>query len=200
MLDLNTALRGGGSLDKILGRALESVIGFFPAAWSGLVATADPDGRLPIRAFRRRDGSLEQPTLSRSILERVLKKCEAVLIEDVTTDSRFCETDTIHTQFRTALCVPLLGYNDKPVGLIQLGGQPDSRRVFTSDDLELLAALASPIASAVETARHLRERAEWAAARKIQHAMLPRERPGTSRLHRGLGFLPPGIRDRRRPL
>src|SRR5262249_55302883 len=48
---------------------------------------------------------------------------------------------------------------------------------FIGQDLELLAALALPLAAAVENDRLLRERAHWAAAREIQRALLPRERP-----------------------
>jgi sigma-B regulation protein RsbU (phosphoserine phosphatase) len=177
VLDLNSALRGGGGLDELLGRALESLIGFFPAATSGLVITADPDGRLPIRAFRSRGGAPAQPVLSRSILDQVLKRCEGVLIGDIAEDPRFREQDSIRSHFRTALAVPLAGHDDRPLGMVQLVGRSDCDRVFTGDDLELLAALARPIAAAVETSRLLRDRAEWAAARRIQRAILPRERP-----------------------
>ena len=41
----------------------------------------------------------------------------------------------------------------------------------------MLAALALPLAAAVENHRLMRERAHWAAAREIQRALLPRERP-----------------------
>src|SRR5262249_400644 len=40
-----------------------------------------------------------------------------------------------------------------------------------------LATLSLPLAAVVENDRLLRERADWAAAREIQRALLPRERP-----------------------
>ncbi len=177
VLDLHKALSGGGSLDEILARSLQSVIQFFPAAVSGLVVTSDGDGRLPIRAFRHRDGASEHPTLSRSIVNRVLKDCEAVLVRDSATDDRFLGQQSVQLQFRTALCVPLPGSDDRAVGMVQLSGEKDSDRVFNADDLELLAALARPIGAAVEMARLLRERTQWAAASQIQRALLPSERP-----------------------
>ena len=102
---------------------------------------------------------------------------EAALIRDVATDERFRGKGSITSLFRSALCVPLLGSEGKPIGMVQLGVQEDRRNRYGSEDLELLAALALPMGAAVENDRLLRERAHWAAAREIQRALLPRERP-----------------------
>jgi serine phosphatase RsbU (regulator of sigma subunit) len=107
----------------------------------------------------------------------VIQRGEAVLIRDVATDERFKEHQSIHSLFRTALCVPLMGSDGKQAGMVQLGAQEDQGRRFTGEDLELLAAVALPLAAVVENDRLLRERAHWAAAREIQRALLPQERP-----------------------
>jgi phosphoserine phosphatase RsbU/P len=177
VLNVNRSLGGGGELDEVLGRALGGLMELFPQTECGVIVTAEPDGHLPIRSIRRRGGPPPKLTLSRTILHQVLERGEAVLIRDVATDDRYKETESIATLFRTALCVPLPGYDGKPVGMVQLGAQEDRGCRFTSDDLELLAALALPLAAAVENDRLLRERAHWAAAREMQHALLPRERP-----------------------
>ena len=149
----------------------------FPDTECGLIVTAEPDGALPVRAIRHRAGLPPKLTLSRTILHQVIDQGEAALIRDVATDERFLKHESVVGLFRSALCVPLRGSAGKPVGMVQLGVREDRRKRFTREDLELLAALAVPTAAVVENDRLLRERAQWAAAREIQRALLPRERP-----------------------
>ncbi len=159
VLNVNRSLGGGGELDEVLGRALGSLMELFSQTECGVIVTADPDGRLPIRAIQRRVGPPPKLTLSRTILHQVLEKGEAVLIRDVATDERFKLHESIAALFRTALCVPLPGTDGKPLGMVQLGAREDGSCRFNSDDLELLAALALPMAVAVENDRLIRERA-----------------------------------------
>lgn len=177
ILDVNRALGGGGDLDDILGRAMDSLMGLFTQTECGLIATAESDGLLPVRAIRRRGGSPPKLTLSRSILRRVIERGEALLIRDVATDERFNMTESVAAMFRSALCVPLPGHDGKPVGIVQLGGMPGHRAGFSGEDLDLLVGLALPLGVAVENHRLLRERASWAAAREIQRFLLPGECP-----------------------
>ncbi len=175
VLNVNRSLGGGGELDEVLGRALASLMELFPNTECGVIVTIEPDGHLPVRAIRHRSGPPPKLTLSRTILHQVVDRGEAALIRDVATDERFRGKGSITSLFRSALCVPLPGSEGKPIGMVQLGVQEDRR--YGSEDLELLAALALPMAAAVENDRLLRERAHWAAAREIQRALLPRERP-----------------------
>jgi phosphoserine phosphatase RsbU/P len=177
VLDVNRSLAGGGDLNEVLSRALSSLMELFPRTEFGVIVTVDPDGQLPIRATRHRGGPSPKLTLSRTILDQVVNRGEAVLVRDVATDARFRENESITRLFRTALCVPLPGNDGRPVGMVQLSAREASRSRFNSSDLDLLAALALPMAVAVENHRLLRERAEWTAAREIQRALLPRVRP-----------------------
>lgn len=177
VLNVNRSLGGGGELHEILGRALSSLMELFPRTECGVIVTAETGGHLPIRALRTRSGPPPKLTLSRTILEQVLERGEAVLVRDVATDERFKQNGSVTGLFRTAMCVPLPGNDGKPVGMLQLSAREESMGRYTASDLELLAALAQPLAVAVENHRLLRERAHWAAAREIQRALLPRERP-----------------------
>jgi serine phosphatase RsbU (regulator of sigma subunit) len=177
VLNVNRSLGGGGELDHVMGRALAGLMELFPNSECGVIVTVEPDGHLPVRAIRQRGGPPPKLTLSRTILNQVLDQGEAALIRDVLTDERYKQHESVAALFRSALCVPLPGSDGHPVGMVQLGVQEGRRRRFTSEDLELLAALALPIAAAVENDRLLRDRAQWAAAREIQRALLPRERP-----------------------
>src|SRR5262245_29493423 len=177
VLKVNRSLGGGGELDEVLGRALIGLMDLFPHTECGVIVTVEPDGHLPVRSIRHRGGPPPKLTLSSTILQQVLQEGEAVLIRDIATDERYKTHESIAGLFRTALCVPLPGSDGKPVGMVQLGAQEDRGHRFIGQDLELLAALALPLAAAVENDRLLRERAHWAAAREIQRALLPRERP-----------------------
>jgi phosphoserine phosphatase RsbU/P len=177
VLNVNRSLGGGGELDEVLGRALGSLMELFPQTECGVIVTAEPDGHLPIRSIQHRGGPPPKLTLSRTILRQVLEQGEAVLIRDIATDERYNKHESIALLFRTALCVPLPGSDGTPVGMVQLGARENGGGRFTSDDLELLAALALPLAVAVENDRLLRERAHWTAAREMQRALLPRQRP-----------------------
>jgi serine phosphatase RsbU (regulator of sigma subunit) len=177
VLNVNRSLGGGGELNEVLGRALGAIMELFPNTDCGVIVTAEPDGALPVRAIQHRDGRPPKLTLSRTIVHQVIDQGEAALIRDVASDERYAEHDSVEALFRSALCVPLPGSAGKPVGMVQLGVQEDRRTRFSGEDLELLAAIALPMATAVENDRLLRERAHWAAAREIQRALLPRERP-----------------------
>ena len=126
--------------------------------------------------MRDRSGSAGHRPLSRTILRDVLDKGKAIVIADSVADPRFQLEDSVISSVRTALCVPLLGHDGRPLGMIQL----DSQKLmsgFKTGDLDLLATLTVPISVAIENYRLLQEHASWAAAREIQLALLPQRRP-----------------------
>lgn len=177
VLDVVQALGNATGLDERLGRALAGLLSILPRADRGFVATTEADGSLPLRAFRDLRGLTgPPPLLSRTIREEVLRKGRALLIKDVFFDDRFKDRESLAGTIRTAVCAPLLGREGTPIGMVQLDGSSPRAR-FKEEDLDLLAALAVPIAAAVENDRLLRERASWAAAAEIQRALLPRSRP-----------------------
>jgi sigma-B regulation protein RsbU (phosphoserine phosphatase) len=180
VLNVNRALGGGGDLNHVMSRALSSLMELFPITDCGVIVTVARDGRLPVRAIQLRDGPPPKLTLSRTILQQVIEQGEAVLIRDVAADERYNKRESVAGLFRSALCVPLPGSDGRPVGMVQLGVRDNPQSRFTDEDLELLAALALPMAANVENDRLMRERAEWAAAREIQRALLPRDRPEIS--------------------
>jgi phosphoserine phosphatase RsbU/P len=102
---------------------------------------------------------------------------QALLLADVQAEGTFRTTDSLaDAGIRTALCVPLPGREGRPIGILQLDSR--SRRTrFGPSDLDLLAAAVIPIGMAIENYRLFKSRAEAAAARQIQLALLPRHRP-----------------------
>jgi serine phosphatase RsbU (regulator of sigma subunit) len=176
VLDVVRALGGGSDLDDRLERALDGLMLVFPLADRGFVTTAEPDGSLPLRAFRNAKGPAAPPVLSRTIVHEVMREGRALLIKDVLYDDRFKDRESVAASIRTALCAPLVGRDGRPIGMIQIDSITH-RSGFREEDLDLLAALAVPIGAAIENDRLVKEQASWAAAREIQLALLPRDRP-----------------------
>jgi len=176
VLDIVRALGGGAGLDERLALAVDGLLLVFPRAERAFIAAVEPDGGLPLLAFRHVKGPSEPPVLSRAIVDEVLGRGEALLIKDVLIDDRFKDRDSVAASIRTAICAPLAGRDERPLGMIQLDGST-RRSQFVEEELDLLAALAVPIAAAVENDRLVKERASWAAAREIQQALLPKSRP-----------------------
>jgi phosphoserine phosphatase RsbU/P len=176
ILDVNRALAGALELDEILGRALDGLMKIFPATERGFILIDDPPGRLRLRAVRQRNDQGQSPVPSRTLTAHVMQQGNAVLIRDTTSDPLFKGTESMMFTVRTALCVPLLAHNGQPLGLIQLD-RLAGKRGFKLNDLELLVAVSVPIGIVVENHRLLKERLSWAAARKIQTALLPRGSP-----------------------
>jgi sigma-B regulation protein RsbU (phosphoserine phosphatase) len=176
ILEINQALGGGAELNEMLGRALDGLMNVFPGAERGFILVAGHEGRPRLRALRHRTGTTRLPVLSRSMLNQVLKDGKAILIKDAAADPRFLRARSVVSTFKTALCVPLLGRDGRPLGMVQID-RMKGRKGFKAGDLDLLAALAVPVGVAVENDRLLKERASWAAAREIQLSLLPHGRP-----------------------
>ena len=180
VLQINRLLGETPDLDPVLGRALDEMLAIYPQAEFGFILTEDPDGRLRTRATRHRDhpdGSDDPISLSRTVLDHVMREGKGLIISDTELDGGPTLTDSFNvTGIRTALCVPVLGREGRAIGIIQL----DSRRKhvsFGQEDLELLAAVSVPIGVVVENHRLLKERASLVAAAEVQSALLPRRRP-----------------------
>jgi len=176
ILEINRALGGGAELNEVLGRALDALMAVFLGAERGFILIAGPEGRPRLRAMRQHSGPPQLPVLSRSILSQVLQEGKAIRIKDTTVDPRFKRAKSVVSTFRAALCVPLLGHDGRPLGMVQLDRRT-GKKGFKAGDLDLLAALAVPVGVAVENHRLLKERASLAAAREIQLSLLPQGRP-----------------------
>lgn len=89
----------------------------------------------------------------------VAQQGEPLLVPDVQLDSRHYRAidETVGFTSRSILCVPLI-VKEKVIGVIEvinkLGGtSPHSEAHFNENDLELLKAMAAPVAIAIENAR-----------------------------------------------
>ncbi len=165
---LTQDLRSTVSLDRLLEKALDSLLQMFAMSRRGIILLqGDHASILPRSMVRFRNPQAGQSaSLNRSVLNTVMSTGEAVCAEDGMT-----------------MCVPILNRRDEPLGIIQLDAD-HLEGPFQADDLDLFLTAALQVSFAVENAMlheaALRERAlEWelGIAHEIQISLLPSERP-----------------------
>jgi sigma-B regulation protein RsbU (phosphoserine phosphatase) len=186
VIEIARGLAGTVDLQAIVPRILDTLFAIFPQADRGciLLKDAETDNMLPVAQKHRKPDADDTVKLSRTILNKVLSERTGILSADATSDSRFEAAASISSlTIRSMMCVPLLGLDGTPMGVINLDTQNVLSR-FTKDDLELLLAVAGQAALSYESARlltshmeKLKQDSEMAIARNVQHALLPKTLP-----------------------
>jgi len=172
-------------LDQVLNRVIDEVI-VATHAERGFVMLHEADESLSFRAARGIDQqTIDDPTfqVSRSVVEKVAHEGKAILTYDAQTDSRFnMRQSVVMLGLRSVLCVPLVIKNHT-IGVIYVDNRLQAG-IFSPSDLELLNAIASNAAIAIENARLYqlavekgRLERELQMARQVQVSLLPKETP-----------------------
>jgi serine phosphatase RsbU (regulator of sigma subunit) len=181
MLQIAQDLGYSLDLDPLLARLLDHLLRLFPQADRGMVLLCDGD-RLVVRAQRSRLQPTGDHAYSRTIVRKALDEGVGLLSEDVRSDRNLVMSATlVSLNLRSFLCVPLIGWEGRRLGVIQL----DCLRAgvsFRAEDLEMLAAVSLQAAVVLQNASYhaerLREerlRQEIMLARDIQQQFLPAE-------------------------
>lgn len=175
-------------LDEVLNRVMDEVIAATRAerGFVMLIETGVPEGELAFRAARGMDQrTIEEPRfqVSRSVVARVAREGKPLLTSDAQTDDRFnIRQSIVILGLRSILCVPLMA-KDRTIGVIYVDNRLQAG-IFTQADLDLLTAIASTAAIAIENARlyqvaveKSRMERELQMARTVQASLLPPELP-----------------------
>lgn len=172
-------------LDEVLNRVMDEVIAA-TGAERGFVMLREADGSLVFRVARGIDQkTIDEPQfqISRSVVEEVAREGQPILTSDAQKDSRFSQRQSVRDlRLRSILCAPLK-VKDTTSGVVYVDNQLRAG-IFTQADLELISAIASSAAIAIENARLYRiaiekgrmER-ELQVAREVQTSFIPRETP-----------------------
>lgn len=169
---------------SMVAELLEKVMEVVPQADRAFVVLYDEETKAftPCAARTRSGVSAEIPA-SRTLLEEVVRKREALVSIDAGKEDELRAAQSVHLlNLRAVACVPLT-VEDRVLGVLQLdNGQ--HQRGFAEADLDLLAGIAGPIALALEHARYHRQLVErellehdLALARRIQESFLPDRAP-----------------------
>jgi hypothetical protein len=162
VLEISLHLGRTQEMEPLLGRLLEHLLRLFPQADRGMVLLCEGE-HIMVRAHRSRDKGDQQDDYpySRTIVRRALEEGVGLLSEDVGGDPNLALSATmISLNLRSFLCVPLLGWEGRRLGVIQLDCLRPSQ-AFRADDLEVLTALAIQVSTVLENmvlrAERLRE-------------------------------------------
>jgi serine phosphatase RsbU (regulator of sigma subunit) len=173
--NLSTTLR----LEEVLPKILESLFALFPQTDRGFFLLREPTTKkLVPKAVRHRHAPPgDAAAISRTVLDHAVQTGRAVLSGDAGHDDRFDASQSVRLhQIRSIMCVPLVNRTGECLGVIQLDTR-ERGRVFTQDDLDVLAFAGLQATRAVEMANLHLELRELEAATAIQRNFLPNERP-----------------------
>jgi sigma-B regulation protein RsbU (phosphoserine phosphatase) len=163
ILDIARNLSSELKIDNIAPKILDSLMQLFPQAERGFLILIEAETKKLIRkAFKYRPNKRpglgsqtytdEAPmTISRSIVNHVIGQKRAVLSQDAGNDKDLPTSASIaDLKIRSVMCVPLLTPDGQVLGIIQL--DTSDRKQFLQDDLDVLAAVASQAAIALQNA------------------------------------------------
>ena len=163
ILEITRNLSTELQIDKVAPRILDSLMELFPQAERLFLILVDPETkRLVRKAFRCRPARRSQFTttipadeaqvsISRSIVNHVLVQKKAVLSQDASMDKNLPTSASIaDLKIRSVMCVPLLTPDSQVLGILQL--DTSDRKQFHQEDLDVLTAVASQAAIAIQNA------------------------------------------------
>ena len=194
ILEITRNLSTELQIDSVAPKILDSLMELFPQAERLFLMLLDPEtNRLVRKAFKYRPSRRsafhqaaddEPPTsISRSLVEHVLGQKKAVLSQDAGNDKNLPTSASIaDLKIRSVMCAPLLAPDGEASGIIQL--DTSDRKQFLQEDLDVLAAVASQAAIAIQNAAMhetllARERLErdLKIAEQVQKRFLPQSVP-----------------------
>ncbi len=150
--EIGHTLVSSQALPEVLSRVVDVAFAAVPAERAFLMLRESADEALTARVLRHRDGTTpKNPSLSRTVVRRVMRERVAILAQDATTDPGLSATDSIVSlNIRSFMCAPLWNRDDV-VGVLYVDSPRRSR--FGPADLDAFAALANAAAVAIEQAR-----------------------------------------------
>lgn len=186
LLAITRSLGVSLDLEKILPSVLDNIFEILPEASRGCIMLRDPRTN-ELVSYAQKDAAGKAhgpPPISRTISQKVLSECKAVLSTDAGEDERFQASDSVlDLKIHSVICAPLVGASDEAFGMIHLDAQ-DPAKQFNSDDLDILVNIANLVGQAVDHAKlhqtqlqfDRRER-DLETAKQVQQHFLPQDRP-----------------------
>ena len=152
--EVNNAISSMFNLQELFNKIMDTIFSVIKAdrGFIMLINEQSGDWEVPVIKKRTENGKDETPTLSKSIVNRVLQNSESVLTSDAASDERFASGQSIISFGITSLmCVPLKS-KEKIIGVINVDTK-GTKGSFTKDELELLSAIGNVAGVAVQNAR-----------------------------------------------
>ena len=142
------------NIDRLLEMILEQIFKEIEVDRAVIMLKNEATGAFDTRASKSRRERLEKETIriSRTIIDNVIDRGEAVLIKDAQYDSRFNPTESIVKMgIHSAMCVPLKT-DGAIIGILYLD-RLSHTDVYSGEDLEFIIAVCNQAAVSVKNAR-----------------------------------------------
>ena len=187
MLEITQNLGRAVKLEEVLPKVLDTLFKVFLQSDRAFIVLREGEELVPKWIKTRQDEQQETFRISRTVMREVMESKQAIISLDASSDERFEMANSISDfRIRSIIVAPLLDSDGEPLGAIQMDTL-DSKRQFESNDLEILASIATQAGVAIENAQlHeqavLQQRVEQdlELARNVQRAFLPTQNPGVS--------------------
>jgi len=177
-----------GPEEKMLNKGLKLLQEIIPVERAAIFLTRDLEDEISLSACCvAGKASSDSFTISRTILNELLRQQNAVLISDAQADTKFAEQKSIvESRIGSAMAVPM--YDEGKVFGVLYADTTNPLHHFTEDYLRITAAFGNILAAKMVNCNLLKERqakevleSELAAASQIQERLLPKELPQIER-------------------
>jgi sigma-B regulation protein RsbU (phosphoserine phosphatase) len=181
----------------LLSFVVDELFEMMPQADRAFVMVWDHElNRLVPNVARTRTGVADEIHASKTLLDDVLAKREAVLILDAASDQRYANAQSISVlKIRTAICTPIV-FQNQIFGVIQIDST-SGKFPFSRADVVLTVGISAEVGMALAYARVHEELVEQKMmehdlelARKIQHHFLPAATPDITGYSFGVEYKP----------
>ncbi|CAN5291688.1 adenylate/guanylate cyclase domain-containing protein [soil metagenome] len=134
-------------LDKIVGYAYQTL-----EVDRVAILLCDPQGELTPKISRDKRGGDAPRAVPQSIARKAVAEKVAMLSDNAGEDTRFGGQSILMQQVRSAICAPLIGSEDRVLGVLYVDN-PSMTHRFSEEDLEFLVAFAGIAAVAIENSQ-----------------------------------------------
>jgi adenylate cyclase len=134
-------------LDKIVGYAYQTL-----EVDRVAILLSDERGELTPKISRDKRGGDVPRSVPQSIARKAMEEKVALLSDNAGEDQRFGGQSILMQQVRSAICAPLIGSEDKVLGVLYVDNPSITHR-FSDEDLDFLVAFAGIAAVAIENSQ-----------------------------------------------
>lgn len=174
------------SLEEVLTRVLDSLLGLFPVAECAVIMFREENGRriFPTLARHRDPARQDRATVSRTVIGQAMEEQRAILFENAQDHPDLKGHDSVFDGgLKSIMVAPVLDFDGRSLGAVQL----DTRtrlHPFTEEDLDVLSIVVRMLSFVIEEARlratMIEQRTlqrDLEVAREIQLGLLPNAAP-----------------------
>jgi adenylate cyclase len=163
LLEVSKGLGRATDLDSLLNKIVDYAYQVLSVDRVAILL-GDDDSELTPKIARNKRGGDSTRAVPQSIARTALKDKVAILSDNAGEDTRFGGQSILIQQIRSAVCVPLIGAEEKSLGIMYVDNVTTTHR-FSDEDFEFCIAFAGIAAVAIENSQY---------AQRIQRELLTR--------------------------